>query len=164
MSNFPSQLNFFMAGEVVTGVTNMVTEIAKYKHAITELEVQRQQIHQQAQAAIHQINKQFDVEMKRIDVLQSDFKKMLKQNQQLIGSAKQNRQNIMQALQQILLAITQCQDVQQSQMLSQLYHATLNSLNQSGQEMMGLAAQLHDTHQQFGVSVSRRDRDWRDVS
>lgn len=158
-----STMNPMIVGEVVNGLTNMVAEIARYKRAIAELELQREQMHYQAKMAIRQIDAQLHSELKRIDALQSGFKKMLKQNQQLIESAKQNRKDTMQTLQQILLAITQCQNVQQSEMLSQLYHVTLDSLNQSGQEIMELSAKLHDTHQQFGVSISRRDREWRDV-
>jgi hypothetical protein len=49
-------------------------------------------------------------------------------------------------------------------MLAQMYSSTLDSLSQSGQIMAALGQSIHDAHHQFGIAVSRRDQDWRDVN
>lgn len=150
--------------EAATGLVRMVSDIANYKRAIAELEVQRQHMRYQAQIAMQQIDAQLQTELKRIDSLNVGFKKMLKLNQQLIQSETANRQQTMQMLQHILLAVTHSQDPQHSQMLAQMYSSTLDSLSQSGQIMAALGQSIHDAHHQFGIAVSRRDQDWRDVN
>ena len=150
--------------EAATDLVRMVSDIANYKRAIAELELQRQHMRYQAQIAMQQIDAQLQTELKRIDSLNVGFKKMRKLNQQLIQSETANRQQTMQMLQHILLAVTHSQDPQHSQMLAQMYSSTLDSLSQSGQIMAALGQSIHDAHHQFGIAVSRRDQDWRDVN
>lgn len=157
-------LNPLVVAELATGLTNMVSEIVQYKRAIAELELQREQMRYQAQIAMRQIDVQLHTEIKRIDALNHGLKKTLKQNQQLIDAEKQNQQHTMQLLNGILAIIGQCQDVQQRTNLIQMYSNTLENLKQSGQHMSQLGQMLHDTYQQFGISVSRREQDWRDIS
>ena len=150
--------------EAATDLVRMVSDIANYKRAIAELELQRQHMRYQAQIAMQQIDAQLQTELKRIDSLNVGFKKMRKLNQQLIQSETANRKQTMQMLQHILLAVTQSQDLQHSQMMAQMYSTTMDSLNQSGQTMAALGQSIHDAHHMFGIAVSRRDQDWQDVN
>ena len=150
--------------EAATDLVRMVSDIANYKRAIAELELQRQHMRYQAQIAMQQIDAQLQTELKRIDSLNVGFKKMRKLNQQLIQSETANRKQTMQMLQHILLAVTQSQDLQHSQMMAQMYSTTMDSLNQSGQTMSAFGFFIYDAHHMFGIAVSRRDQDWRDVN
>ncbi len=156
-------LNPLLLGEVVTGVTGMVREIATYKRAIAELEVQREQMRHQAEIMIRQIDAQLHSELKRMDALSDGFKQYQQQSRKLIKAEKQNNQQTMQLLNQILVIVAQTQGGS-NQQLTQMYLSTLAQLEKSKDVMSELANNLHDAHQQFGISISQRDRDWINVS
>lgn len=153
-----------IAGEVITGITGMISEIARYKRAIAELDNQREQMRYQAQIALQQIDAQLHNELKRIDGLSRNFEQFLRQNELLINNGKQHRHEAVILSQQIATAIIHCQDAGQSQVLLQMYSLTMQQLTQACQEMSELGQRLHDAHHQLGISISRRDRDWHDVS
>lgn len=156
-------LNPLLLGEVVTGVTGMVREIATYKRAIAELEVQREQMRHQAEIMIRQIDAQLHSELKRMDALSDGFKQYQQQSRKLIKAEKQNNQQTMQLLNQILVIVAQTQGGS-NQQLTQMYLSTLAQLEKSKDVMSELTNNLHDAHQQFGISISQRDRDWINVS
>lgn len=156
-------LNPLLLGEVVTGVTGMVREIATYKRAIADLEVQREQMRHQAEIMIRQIDAQLHSELKRMDALSDGFKQYQQQSRKLIKAEKQNNQQTMQLLNQILVIVAQTQGGS-NQQLTQMYLSTLAQLEKSTGVMSELSDNLHDAHQQFGISISQRDRDWINVS
>lgn len=157
-------LNPLLLGEVVTGVTGMVREIATYKRAIAELEVQREQMRHQAEIMIRRIDAQLHSELKRIDALLDGFKAICQHSDKLIEAEKQNREQTTQLLNQILLILAKPQDIEQLRIFSQIYESTRLQLAQSNEVMTELKRNMHDAHQQFGISISQRDRDWINVS
>ena len=151
-------------GEVLNAASNMVKEIAHYKRAVAELELQRLQMHEQAQIAHHQIEAQFKQAIHRMDHLSSVFKQTLQQNELLIVRHSQREKDVQQQCLMIVQLIAQTNDLESKKQLQSMWQELIKQMNFNRKESVRLQAQLMDANQQFGLSISHRDLSFKDVN
>ena len=149
--------------EVLSSASSMITEIVHYKRAIAELEIQRQQMHEQAKIADQQIQAQLTQELKRIDCLSASFQQVLQQNQQLIAQHSQRECAVQQQCEVLFAQIAQTPDIETKKFLMTMWQELIQQINLNREESARLHTQLMDAHQQFGISISHRDASFKDV-
>lgn len=154
----------FVLAEVLSSASDMVKEIAHYKRAITELEIQRQQMHEQAKIAHQQIQAQLTQELKRIDCLSANFQQVMQQNQQMIAQHTLRECSVQQQCEILLTQIAQTPDMETKKLLIDMWKALINQIDLNRDVSARLHAQLMDAYQQFGLDVSHRDASFKDVS
>ena len=152
-----------VAGEILSSASNMVAEIAHYKRAVAELELQRIQMHEQAKIVHHQIEAQLRQSLKRMDQLSEAFKDMMKQNNKLVQQHCEREKNVQVQCLTILEMIGKTSDHTIQQQYMQTWHELNTQMNQNREESARLQAQLMDANQQFGLSISHRDQSFKDV-
>lgn len=155
--------SIFVLGEVLTAACNMGKEILQYKRAISELELQREQMHQQANIMHHQIQAQLTQEIKRIDVLSDTFKTMLHHNQEFINQHNQRESYVQQQCISLIQSISQTTDPQLQQTLTTIWLELIKQLDMNRQESARLHDQIMNAHQQFSIDISQKNLSFKDV-
>ena len=153
----------FVLTEVLTAACNMGKEILQYKHAISELELQREQMYQQANMMHHQIQAQLTQEIKRIDVLSDTFKTMLHHNQEFINQHQQRESYVQQQCILLIQSIAQTTDPQHQQNLKNIWLELIRQMDANRQESTRLHEQIMSAYQQFGIDLSQKNSSFRDV-
>ena len=150
-------------GEVLTAACNIGKEILQYKRAISELELQREQMHQQANMMHHQIQAQLAQEIKRINSLSTTFKHMLKQNKLFIQQHAQREVHIQQQCTQLMQMLAQCTDPQMQNHLMSMWQSLSEQMTANREESKRLHEQLRAAHHQFGIDLSQPSSELKDV-
>ena len=159
----PQTAGLMAVQESIKAVSHMVSEIAQFKCAIAELEVQRMQIRQQAKVMLTQIELNHHKEIKRIDALSSAFKTYLKHNKKFIALQKQQQNDAQAQCTMLLNLIAQEQDPTSKTTLMSLWSQMLKQIELNRQETSRLHQTLMDAYHQFGIDLSRPELDLKDV-
>lgn len=159
----PQTASLMALSEGLKTASHMVREIAQYKRAIAELEVQRLHMHEQAKIVRAQIKANHQKEIKRIDALSSAFKTCLKQNKQFIALQKKQQDQAQTQCMMLLNMIDQENMAEQKAVLTTMWQEMLKQINANREEMSRLQRTLMDAFHQFGIDLASPGLELKDV-
>lgn len=159
----PQTAGLMAVQEGIKAVSNMVSEIAHYKRAIAELEVQRLHMHEQVKIVRAQIKVHHQKEIKRMDALSSAFKTCLKQNRQFLVLQKQQQGHAQEQCMMILNMIHQENVPEQKTELMKLWQEMLKQIHANREETARLQQSLMDAFHQFGIDLASPGLELKDV-
>lgn len=149
----PQTAGLMVVSKGIKAFSNMVSEIAHYKCAVAELEVQRMQMHEQAKIIRAQIESNHKKEMMRIDALSNGFKACLKQNKHFILLQKQQLAHAQEQCMMLLKMVEQEKEAEQKTALMSMWQEMLKQINFNREETARLHRALMDAYHQFGIDL-----------
>lgn len=163
MSKVLSLLTTNAALELAGQATSMVREIASYKRAIAELQLQRENMQHQAHIMQQKIQAQAQLEGQRIHTLSASFSAVLENSKRLIEEHGKCCTDNHALCGQIMQYIATAQAANLPA-LQAIWKDLLQQMQANRDVAQALHHQLLDAHIQFGISLSQRDQSWQTVT
>lgn len=105
LATIPAQLAL---GELLAQGVNLVGQIADYKHKMAQIELQHQQMMEQAKLAQQQIANQLHVQLHKIDALQTGFAQITQHFATSQQTLRDHMNQNQQAVNMLMVVLTQC--------------------------------------------------------
>lgn len=159
----PQTASLMALSEGLKTASHMVREIAQYKQAIAELEVQRLHMHEQAKIVHAQIKAHHKKEVKRIEQLSAAYKSFLKQNKKFIALQQQQQNQIYEQCMKIYDLVKQETDIELKKTLMSMWQDMFKQLSANREETSRLQQSLTAAFHQFGIDLASPGLELKDV-
>lgn len=159
LATIPAQLAL---GELLAQGVNLVGQIADYKHKMAQIELQHQQMMQQAKLAQQQIANQLHVQLHKIDALQTGFAQITQHFAMSQQTLRDHMNQNQQAVNMLMVVLTQCtaEHLEAYQPLLLTFMAQQADIRQALRES---DLQMKDAYAIFGRDITGGFDSMRDV-
>lgn len=160
IATIPAQM---VLGELLTQGVKLAGQIADYKHKMAQVQLQHQQMMQQAKLAQQQIANQLDVKIKRINALQSGFDQAIQhfaKSQQTLRDQSNHNQQVVHTL---LVLMAQC-TAEEFEAYQTLLRTLIMQQAEIGRVLGDFNLQIKEIYAIYGRDVTESFEQMRDVN